>query len=134
MYPKLCTHAQVTPGTTVRVHQLVEVTQASALCGGRTVLSLISQSFSLSAVVSCLVAEFIVFTQSAEQVPLSNILVVAASPMGYGGVYTCCNGSLLLCEDYVWVSLGNAMKAKQSILALTLQGAQGPLGHVHEHR
>jgi hypothetical protein len=31
-------------------------------------------------------------------------------------VYTCCNasGSLLLYEDYVWVSLGNAMKAKQS--------------------
>jgi hypothetical protein len=26
----------------------------------------------------------------------------------------CCKGRLLLYEDYVWVSLGNAMKAKES--------------------
>jgi hypothetical protein len=39
---------------------------------------------------------------------------------------------LLLCEDYVWVSLGNAMKAKQSTaLLFPVAGSGGILMQLH---
>ncbi len=50
--------------------------------------------------------------------------------MGQGRVYACPIACLLLYEDYVWVSLGNAMKAKQSkvpSLSFAYETA-GPLG------